>query len=815
MDKSSQPLFVEVLLPLAIPQTYTYGVPVDLVDKIKYGVRVEVPLRRKLYSGLVLEQHYDRPISKLKHVISVLDELPIIRPHQIDFWKWMAGYYSSHLGEVMSVALPSGLKLSSETKYVFNVAINLDELPLTDDEYLIAEALSIQHELTTDLIKDILDKKTVYPVIKRLMEYRVLYIKEELQYRYKAKTEDYVQLRPPYDKQLEVAMDMASRSEKQQRALLTIMSLAKKQEWIRKKDIYEKADIDSAVIAALKKKEIITVEAQEVSRLSRGPSEKHVLTELSKAQKVAHKAIQTHHDAGRVALLHGVTGSGKTRIYIELINKVLAEGGQVLLLLPEIALTTQIVGRLEDQVTGDLLVYHSKINDQKRVEIWKAALSSSHLFVGARSSLFLPFSDLKLIIIDEEHDPSFKQDSPSPRYNGRDSAIMLAHLTKAKVLLGSATPSIESRYNGDLSKYGYIRLTERYGESVLPEVQVVSLKECYKKGLMRDNFSVPLIDAIRETVAEGEQVILFQNRRGYAPVQRCNFCEWKAECPNCDVSLTYHQSIGDMKCHYCGFRQKKQEKCPDCGNEDMHLLGAGTERIEEVLATHLPEVRVARFDYDTTRSKARQDQILTDFKLGNLDLIVGTQMITKGFDFDHISLVGVVNADSLLSYPDFRAAERSFQLLVQVAGRAGRRSKPGRVIIQAFDTDHPVIKDVLTYDYDSFYKRELSDRQISIFPPYFYLIAVWLRHKDLQKTKAAAQKLTAMLKGKLGKRVQGPIDPPLLRVRGAYQQVIYVRVEKDGKTAPKVKNLISKAQSVMSKDKEVRQVRITVDVDPY
>ena len=815
MDTSTQPLFVEVLLPLAIPQTYTYAVPVDLVDKIKYGVRVEVPLRRKLYSGLILDQHHKRPISKLKHVISVLDDIPIIAEHQIEFWTWMSRYYAAHLGEVMSVALPSGLKLSSETKYVYNTAIDLDELSLSDDEYLIAEALSIQHELTTDLIKDILDKKTVYPVIKRLMEQRVLYIKEELQYRFKPKTEDYVQLKPPYDKDLEVAMDMASRSEKQQRALLTIMSAAKKQEWIRKKDIYEKAGIDASVIAALKKKGIIAVEAKEISRLAGRTTVKHDLTELSLAQRSAYDEIETHFTEGRVALLHGVTGSGKTRIYIELINKVLESGGQALLPLPEIALTNQIVGRLEDQVTGDLLVYHSKINDQKRVEIWKAALSGSHLFVGARSSLFLPFSDLQLIIIDEEHDPSFKQDSPSPRYNGRDSAIMLAHLKGAKVLLGSATPSIESRYNSDLRKYGYIHLTERFGASVLPEIEVVSLKECYKKGLMRDNFSVPLIDAIRETVSVGEQVILFQNRRGYAPVQRCNFCEWKAECPNCDVSLTYHQSIGDMKCHYCGYRQKKRDKCPDCGNEDMHLLGAGTERIEEVLATHLPEVRVARFDYDTTRNKARQDQILADFHMGNLDLIVGTQMITKGFDFDHISLVGIINADSLLSYPDFRAAERSFQLLVQVAGRAGRRATKGKVIIQAFDTDHPVIRDVLTYDYESFYKRELADRKLSVFPPLFSLIAVWLRHKDLQKTKAAALKLSDMLKSKLGKRVQGPIDPPLLRVRGAYQQVIYIRVEKELKTSQRIKTLIAKAQSVLAKDKEVRQVRVTVDVDPY
>jgi len=383
---------------------------------------------------------------------------------------------------------------------------------------------------------------------------------------------------------------------------------------------------------------------------------------------------------------------------------------------------------------------------------------------------------------------------------------MMSHLYGANVLLGTATPSIESRYNADLGKYGYVHLDQRYGDSVLPEVQIVSLKECYAKGLMRDNFSKQLLDAIQETVARGEQVILFQNRRGYSPVQRCNFCEWKAECPNCDVTLTFHQQINDLKCHYCGYRQKKIEVCPDCGNEAMQLLGAGTERIEEVLAKHLPDVRIARFDYDTTRSKKRQDQILTDFKIGELDVIIGTQMITKGFDFDHISLVGIINADSLLSYPDFRAAERSFQLLVQVAGRAGRRSIPGNVIIQAFDTSHPVIKDVLTYDYPTFYKRELVERQESVFPPFYFLIVIWFRHKD---------KASELLRSRLGKRIQGPIDPPLLRVRGAYQQTISVRIEKDGKTAQKVKDLIKKVKIALSKDKDLRQVRIATDVDPY
>lgn len=816
MIDSSKPLFVEVLLPLAIPQTYTYAVPVNLVEEVQYGVRVEVPLRNKLYAGIIMSWHQDKPLARTKNVVSILDDVPIICEPQSRFWVWMAQHYLAHVGEVMNVALPSGLKLASESKFVLNEGVELDTLDLTDDEYLISEAMSIQHEITIDIIKDILNKKTVYPVIKSLMEKRVLFIKEELRQRYKARTEDFISLRSPYDEDLELALEQVTRSEKQARALLAIMTLSKKQDVILKKSIYEMANVNSAVIKALEKKELISIESREVSRLSSGdPEEEFSLTPLSKAQEVALKQIKGNFSNDQVTLLHGVTGSGKTRIYVELILESLEQGGQVLLLLPEIALTTQIVDRLMVQIGSQLLVYHSKINDQKRVEIWNAAMHANKLFIGARSSLFLPFSDLRLVIVDEEHDSSYKQDSPNPKYQGRDSAVMLAKIYKAQVLLGTATPSLESMYNCEKGKYGYVSLQERFGNAVLPTIEVIDLKSAYKKGLVKDNFSRQLLEAINDAVERKEQVILFQNRRGYAPIQRCNFCAHTAECPNCDVTLTYHQAIDDLKCHYCGYRQRKIDRCPSCGNHDLQMIGAGTERIEEVLGNLLPHLRIARFDYDTTRTKGKQEQILSDFSLRQIDVLIGTQMITKGFDFDHISLVGIISVDGLLSFPDFRAVERSYQLLVQVAGRAGRRQKAGQVLIQAFNTNHPVLKDVIENNYDRFFRRESLERKEYLFPPHFSLIAIWTRHFDFKKTKSAASKLAGMLSSKLGRRIQGPVDPPVIRVRNQYQQVIYIRIEKDAAVVNRVKSMILDAIVVIKNDKEIRQVNISIDVDPY
>ena len=807
--------YVDVLLPLAIPKTYTYALPLLLVDKIQFGIRVEVPLKNKLYSGIVISIHNNAPVGNARLVNSLIDDSPIINEQQFEFWEWLAKYYCAKLGEVMNAALPSGLKLASESKFLLNTQIDLPDLDLSDDEYLIAEAMSIQNEITIDIIQDILDKKTVYPLVRSLMRKRVLIIKEEMKHRYRPKEIDFVRLLPPFDVELESALELAKRSEKQARALLALMSLAKKSKHVAKKAVYEMSGTDGTVVKALAKKGIIEVYSREISRLEWGNEQAFQLDELSEEQHIALTEIKEGHDENKVALIHGVTGSGKTRIYVELILEQLKQGGQVLLLLPEIALTTQIVARLKKQIGESMFVFHSKVNDNERVEIWNAAMFANKLFVGARSALFLPFSDLRLVIIDEEHDPSYKQDSPNPKYQGRDSAIMLAKIFEAKVLLGTATPSLETILNCRLGKYKYIRLHKRYGNSVLPSVEIVDMKEAYKKGLVKMNFSRNLLTALEETIEKGEQAILFQNRRGFAPIQRCNFCGWTAECPNCDVTLTYHKVINDLKCHYCGYRLRKSDECPSCGNHEMTLQGIGTQRVEENLQELMPNIRIGRFDYDTTRSKGSQEKLLTAFKLREIDVLVGTQMITKGFDFDHISLVGILNADGILSFPDFRAAERSFQLFTQVAGRAGRRQKPGRVLIQAFRKDDPVLQDVLTNNSERFYERELEERNQNTFPPFYNLIAIWIRHLDFSKTKNAAVRVSQILSSKLGKRVQGPIDPPLVRVRNQYQQVIYIKLEKTPSTNVSIKSTIIKTINHVKQEKECKPVRFSIDVDPY
>ncbi len=815
-DPTEQPKYAEVLLPLAIPKLYTYSIPVDFWDEVIFGIRVEVPLRNKLYSGIVIKVHSEPPQGKTRLILSILDQEPIIKPQHFELWAWIAGYYCAHLGAVMNVALPSGLKLSSETKFVFNKRLDIDALGLSNDEFLVSEALSIQNELTIDIVQDILNKKTVYPVIRGLMEKRLLIIKEELRQRYKPKQEDYFSIASPYNDDFDRALEVVSRSEKQTRALLSIVTLSMNKRPVSRKMIYEHAEVNGTVLKALLKKGLVTMERKDVSRLDTISNGDDLSpAPLSTDQEVALKNINGGFAEDKVCLLEGVTGSGKTRIYIELISKTIQEGGQALLLLPEIALTTQIVSRLEATLGHPLLEYHSKINDQRRVEIWKAALVSNQLFIGARSAIFLPFSNLKLVIVDEEHDPSYKQQRPNPKYQARDCAIMLGRMHDANVLLGSATPSLESIANAQSKKYHYVPLKTRFGTSELPEIEIVDLKISYKKGMVREGLSLRLMEAIRETVENKEQVILFKNRRGYAPILRCSFCAWTSECPNCDVTLTYHRAINELRCHYCGFRQKKNEDCPNCGRSELDLLGIGTQKIEEFLREQFPDYKIQRFDYDTTRTKANQEKILHDFQNRRIDILVGTQMITKGFDFDHISLVGIISADGLLSFPDFRSAERTFQLLVQVSGRAGRRERPGRVIIQAFHTGHPVLKDVLENNSVHFYGRELAERQEYIFPPVFNLIAIWTIHQDFKQVKNTALRLSEVLYIKLGSRVQGPVDPPVLRIRNQYHQVIYIRFEKDAGVAKRIKGMITSAIAKIRSDKEYRRVRISVDVDPY
>ena len=803
-------------MPLAIYNALTYVIPEKLVSQVKFGVRVEVSLRNKLYSGIVTRIHHSKPDYKTKEVLNVLDQSQIITEAQYELWKWMSEYYCCSLGEVMSVALPSGLKLSSETKLIFNPSSELDTIELSDDEYLVSEALSIQNELTIQLIQDILNKKTVYPIIRSLLDKKILYIKEELIEKYKPKTIDIIELHQEYSggQGNVLALDKVRRSELQTRALLAIFDLKRKEPIIKKEDVKTMAEVDTQPIKALEKKGIISISKSEISRLGNDEIENSKPITLSDIQAKATDHISNDKE-GTIHLLHGVTGSGKTSIYIELIKKVIAQGGQVLYLLPEIALTSQIVQRLEAIFDKDLLVYHSRINNNDRVEIWKEVIYKRHLVVGARSSVFLPFHNLKLIIVDEEHDSSFKQDNPAPRYNARDTASYLSRIYGAKVILGSATPSVESYQNVIQEKYAYTHLSKRYGDINLPSMELVDLSKMLKTGRMKGSFSITLKDAIEDALEEGEQVLLFQNRRGYSPIIKCAVCGWAAECTNCDVSLTYHQHFNEMRCHYCGYKSAKPSKCGACGSDNVMLLGLGTEKIEEEINELFPKAVIRRFDYDTANTKRKYQDIIDKFEQKEIDILVGTQMISKGFDFDNISLVGVLNADALLSYPDFRSEERTFQLLTQVSGRAGRRSQQGRVIIQTYNPSHPVLQDVIGYDIQRFYSRELKNRRQYVYPPFYRLINVWFRHKKMDVLKDAAQIMYEDLGKKYKTRIGPPHDPPLVRVRGYYQQLIVIKLEKNNGLIRTLKEDLMETRSRILDLKPFRSVRIGIDVDPY
>ncbi len=804
---------------MAIPKEYTYEIPDHLGD-IKFGCRVEVPLKNKLYSALVIELHSSHDGDyKPRKIISVIDQEPIIDHHQYKLWKWISQYYCCTIGEVMNIALPSGLKLSSETKIYINSEQDLSAFELTDEEYLVAEAVGIQNELSIDEVRSILDKKTVYPVIRKLIDKEVAYIKEELKQIYKPKTIGVVRLAEKYieDKNLLTdVLDQLKRTEKQTKAILAIYQLSKKLTDIPKTEIYSLSSSNSAVLNALEKKGIIVQDSIEVSRLSTGNSTKnHELSPLSDHQADALVSIKDKFESCDNVLLYGVTGSGKTRVYIELIKEQLSKGKQVLYLLPEIALTTQIVERLKNVFGNDIGVYHSKMGNAQRVELWKAAKNEKPIIVGARSSMFLPFTNLGLVIIDEEHDPSYKQKDPSPRYQGRDVAVVMAKLYQSKVVLGTATPSLESFTNVKNGKYEMVQMQERFGDLALPEIQLIDLKQQYKKNKIKLGFSLELRDAIKATLELGEQVMIFQNRRGYAPTLSCEVCGWHSECTNCDISLTVHKYFDELRCHYCGLRKKMINSCPACGSPNPKQKGTGTEKIELDLREMFPEARIARMDFDTTKSRSSYENIISNFANGKVNVLVGTQMITKGLDFDNLGLVGILNADMSLQFPDFRSGERAFQLFTQVSGRAGRKHKQGKVIIQTFQPTHPVIMETIDGNFDRFYIRETNERKKFIYPPFYRLIDITLKHKDPKTVLNAAHYFKKMLAAKLGNRIIGPSQPGVARLRGLYLQKILIKIEKDPKVITKVKNYLLDVRDNAKNAPGIKSVRVNIDVDPY
>lgn len=822
------PTYADVILPLALPKrTYTYSVPESVASLIQPGVRVEVQFgRSKRYSGLVERVHGDAPDYSVKPILSVLDEVTVVTPRQFQLWDWMADYYCCTLGEVMSAALPGHMKLSSETRLVFNPAYGDQFSELDSDEYLIAEALLIQQEIMVEDARKILNKKTVFPVIQRLLNKGVLFLREDLQEKFKPRKVSAIRLAEPFKSQPELLREVFAElagKERQVEILMAYLALDKSQPFVLKQDVLTKADVSESSLNTLVKKGILEKYDREVSRISGYEDELVEADDLSPQQMLAVKEIRKFWGFGSAAkaagtlgtvLLHGVTGSGKTRVYVELMREVIKAGGQVLYLLPEIALTTQIINRLQKIFGNEVAVYHSKINTQERVEVWKSAAAGKPVILAARSGLFLPFQNLQLVIVDEEHDASFKQYDPAPRYHARDTAIFLSGLYGAKTLLGTATPSLETWHNAQTGKFGLVTMPERFGGLELPEIQTIDLREQMKYRQMQSIFSKPLLESLQLALDRSEQAILFQNRRGYAPILECEVCGWNAMCRHCDVSLTYHKYTDRLRCHYCGYVQEPAKVCPACGSGKITFKGFGTEKIEDELKIFLPNARIGRMDLDTAGTKSNLTALLNDFEERRLDILVGTQMVTKGLDFDNVSIVGVLGADALTKFPDFRAGERAYQLLTQVAGRAGRKNKRGQVLIQAFDPRHPVVQEVLNGDFTGFVARELKERMEFKYPPFHRLIQLQLRHKEPKIVNEAATFYARALRAKLGDRVLGPVIPNIARIRSYFGQDIMLKLEKSAPVLAGAKEIIRHTTEAMLGKPGWSQVMVVVDVDP-
>ncbi len=813
-------LFAEVVLPIPIAKNYTYRVPFDRAADVAIGKRVVVQFgRSKIYTGIILAISEKAPEKyEAKYLMDVLDEEPLIIPQQLAFWNWISNYYLCYPGEVMNAALPAALKLASETKISLNTAFDFDKSELNDKEFLIIDALEIQSELTVSEVGKLLGLKTVMPVLKILFNKNIIHIAEEIQEKYKPRKRSFYSLNPVYrqPEQLKELFEMLEkRAPKQLDAVLVLLQLIKQKEQVTKAELEAAGQVSASALKALVEKQVFLLEERIISRFANEGEATESTFILNEFQEKAYQEINRHFEQKDVVLLHGVTSSGKTQIYVRLIESMIASGKQVLFLLPEIALTTHIIERLRQYFGNQIGVYHSRFNDNERVEVWNKVLSGEYQVVlGARSSVFLPFKNLGLIVVDEEHESSYKQFDPAPRYNARDAAIYLSTLYKAKVLLGSATPSLESYYNAQQQKYGLVELNHRFGEAVLPEIQVISIPEETKNKTMQSHFSNQLMENIQSALEKKEQAILFQNRRGYVPLVICKICGFSPRCINCDVSLTMHKSTGKLHCHYCGYREDIYAVCPACGSTHLEQKGYGTEKIEDELAILLPDARIARMDLDTTRSKMSFQNILSDLEDKKTDILVGTQMVAKGLDFSDVTVIGIVNADSLLKFPDFRANERSFQMLAQVSGRAGRRGKKGKVVIQTYDPHHRIINQVIRNDYAEMYQMEMTERQQFKYPPFYRVIQLDVKHKNAEALFHQAEYLGNALKKQFGDRVLGPEFPLINRIRNYYIKTIIIKIEKEGTSMARVKNILKETILQFQTEKISKGSLIRVDVDP-
>ncbi len=813
--------FINVILPIPLEKIFTYSVTKAEANFLKIGMRVAVPFgKTKIYTALVVEIHNTAPtIYEAKEIHQILDEAPIVTELQLKHWNWIASYYMCSIGEVFRSAVPSAFLLESETLILKNKEAIVDEDKLTDEEFLVLEALEHQSMLKVQEIAAILDKKNVLPILKSMFEKNIVLTKEEVYQQYKPKLVRYVKLGEKYEfnEALGVLLDSLSRAPKQSKVILSLFQLqGRNQKKITVKELEEKSGASSSIIKTLIEKEILEEFLVRTDRVVFDTVKKPIkLKQLNQYQQQALEDIQHNFTKNKVTLLHGITSSGKTEVYVKLISDCIKEGKQALYLLPEIALTTQLIVRLQEYFGEQVAVFHSKYSVHERVEVWNNVLTNkpkAKIVIGARSALFLPFSNLGVIIIDEEHEPSFKQYDPAPRYHTRDSAIVLGNLSNANVLLGSATPSVESFYNVKKEKYGYAQINNRFGDVLLPEIELVDIKELTRKKRMKGHFSERMLQGITEAIEEKEQVILFQNRRGYAPIVECVTCGHSPQCPNCDVSLTYHQYKKQMRCHYCSYHIALQQNCLACGMPTLNTKGFGTEQVEEELQELMPHLRIGRMDLDTTRGKYAYEKIITAFEKQELDVLVGTQMLTKGLDFGNVSLVGIMNADSLLNFPDFRAHERSYQLLAQVSGRAGRAKKRGKVLIQTYNPYHQILQQVSTNDYEAMYSDQINERRQFKYPPLHKIIKVTFKHKDFNKVESASSWFAKSLQVIFNDNVLGPEFPVVSRIRNQYIKNVILKMEKN-QHLEKTKSNIRRIEKSFNAISQYRGVRVIYNVD--
>ncbi len=813
--------FINVILPIPLEKLFTYSISETEAGFLQPGMRVAVPFgKTKIYTGLVHDVHTVAPtIYEAKEIHQILDDYPIVNTFQLKLWSWIAEYYMCTIGEVFRTAVPSAFLLESETLISRNNKVTVQEGDLLDDEFLVYEALQHQPILRVHEISAILQRKNILPVLGRLLEKNIIDLKEEVYEQYKPKMVRYVRLGKEYqsEESLEELLNGLTRAPKQSQVVLSLFQLqAVSKKPIKVAELERASNSSSAVVKALIDKNILEEYFVQTDRVVyEGAEENADLKSLNEFQTQAFEDIKENFKENKVTLLHGVTSSGKTEVYVKLIEECISTGRQALYLLPEIALTTQLITRLQNYFGEKVAVYHSKYSVQERVEVWNNVLQQqpkAQIVIGARSALFLPFSKLGLVIVDEEHEASFKQYDPAPRYHARDSAIVLGNLHKGNILLGSATPSVESFYNVSRGKYGYASITRRFGNVLMPEIELVDIKEQTRKKRMKGHFSERLLEEITETLEAGEQVILFQNRRGYAPIVECTTCGHAPECPNCDVSLTYHQHRKQMRCHYCGYHMALQQSCLACGSATLDTKGFGTEQVEQELNELFPKSKVGRMDLDTTRGKHGYEKIITAFEEQELDILVGTQMLTKGLDFRNVNLVGIMNADSLLNFPDFRAHERSYQLLTQVAGRAGRTKKRGKVIVQTYNPYHQILKQVSTQDYHGMFQEQLYEREQYKYPPINRLIKLTFKHKDYNKLNDAAAWFAKSLQNIFKENILGPEYPPVARIRNQYLKNIMIKIPTEQSLA-KTKSAIKKIENSFNAIGQYKGVRIIYNVD--